>query len=281
MRALQGLEDTITVSFTHPLMLDHGWTFLPGDGVVPDTVNDKQYLYEIYQLADPDYTGRVTVPVLWDKQKRTIVNNESADIMRMFNSTFVELELQQTHTDYYPEEKRQDIDEINARIYDTVNNGVYKAGFAGSQTAYDEAVEALFDTLRWLETHLATHRFLLGAESTEADWRLLPTLLRFDAIYAVHFKCSHKRIIDYPYLWAYTRDLYQHPGIADTFNLQLTMQQYYGSHQRLNPRGLLPMPPELAFDAPHRRHLMHQSRAMQESEDTVVGPRIGAPDVNP
>lgn len=264
MRTLKGLESVISVSVVEPRMGERGWVFAEpassdciehsleslGDGT-GDQVNGKRALYEVYQLADPDYTGKVTVPVLWDKKTSQIVNNESADIVRIFNNRFDEQGA--TPGDYYPESRRDEIDELNSRIYNTVNNGVYRAGFAGSQSVYESAVDELFDTLDWLETRLATQRFLVGDQTTEADWRLLPTLLRFDAVYAVHFKCSRRRLVDYPNLWAYTRDLYQHPGIAETFRLQPTLTHYYCSHPALNPKELIAVPPALEFSARHSR----------------------------
>jgi putative glutathione S-transferase len=205
-RALKGLEAMVGLSVTHCLMGEHGWTFTPGDGVVPDSVNSVEFLYQLYARADPTYSGRVTVPVLWDKQRDTIVNNESADIIRMFNGAFDGLGARPG--DYYPPPLRADIDRVNARIYDTVNNGVYKAGFAGTQAAYEAAMAPVFKTLDWLEEHLPSRRFLIGDSPMEADWRLFTTLVRFDAVYHGHFKCNLRRLIDYPNVWAYTRELY-------------------------------------------------------------------------
>lgn len=246
-RELLGLQD-MGVSIVNPLMLDKGWSFAEGPGVVPDPCLNAQYLYEIYQAADRDYTGRVTVPVLWDKQSETIVSNESADIIRMFGQAFAPHGI-----DYYPENLREQIDELNQRIYVNVNNAVYRAGFASVQSAYDEAVQDLFETLDALEGRLARQRYLLGDSITEADWRFFPTLVRFDPVYAIHFKCSRRRLIDYPNLWAYTRDLYQQPGIARTMNIELTKLHYYGSHKSINPHGLIPATAPLEFDAPHHR----------------------------
>ena len=192
-----------------------------------------KYLYQIYTKAKPDYTGRVTVPVLWDKQTHTIVNNESAEIIRMFNSAFDGLGA--TSGDYYPEDRRDEIDAINDRIYHTVNNGVYKAGFATTQTAYEEAVEPLFETLEWLEQRLGTQRYLCGDRITEADWRLFTTLVRFDPVYFGHFKCNRKRIVDYPHLWGYVRELYQIPKVADTVHFDHIKRHYYQSHETVNP----------------------------------------------
>jgi putative glutathione S-transferase len=252
-RKLKGLEAMIGVSVVHWLMLENGWTFAPDpDGIVGDRLGAARYLHEVYVKADPNYTGRVTVPVLWDKQTNTIVNNESSEIIRMFNSAFDALGA--TPGDYYPQALRHDIDALNARIYDTLNNGVYKSGFATTQAAYEEAVAPLFATLDMLEARLGQSRYLLGERTTEADWRLLPTLLRFDAVYVGHFKCNRRRLVDYPNLWAYTRDLYQHPGIAETFNLAHAKAHYYQSHRSINPSGIVPVGPDLDFNAPCRRN---------------------------
>ncbi|MBR0934208.1 glutathione S-transferase family protein [Bradyrhizobium jicamae] len=245
MRALKGLENMITVSVVHWLMLEKGWTFADGPGVVPDTVNRADFLYQIYQEADPRYTGRVTVPVLWDKRTRAIVSNESSEIIRMLNSAFDAIGAKPG--DYYPEVLRGDIDTVNARIYDTLNNGVYKAGFATTQAAYEEAVAPLFDTLDWLENRIADRRFLFGDHLTEADIRLFTTLIRFDAVYAGHFKCNIRRIVDYPSLSSYTRDIYQWPGIAATVNFEHIKRHYYESHRSINPTGIVPAGPRLDF----------------------------------
>ena len=250
-RALKGLEDAISVSATHWLMGAQGWTFEPGPGVVPEAITGARYLYEVYLTADPRYTGRVTVPMLWDKQRRTIVSNESADIIRMFNSAFDRVGARDG--DYYPEDLRTDIDALNARIYDTVNNGVYKAGFATSQAAYEEAVRPLFDTLDWLDERLSGRRFLYGDGLTEADWRLFTTLVRFDPVYVGHFKCNIRRLVDYPNLWPYTRDLYQMPGIRATVDFAHIKGHYYQSHATINPTGIVPLGPEIDFDAPADR----------------------------
>lgn len=251
MRALKGLERLVPVSVVHWRMLERGWTFEEGEGVVPDPIHGARYLYEIYLAADPAYTGRVTTPVLWDTRHRTIVNNESAEIIRMFNSAFDHLGARAG--DYYPEALRGEIDALNERIYETVNNGVYKAGFASSQAAYEEALTPLFESLDWLEARLARQRYLCGARLTEADVRLLPTLLRFDLVYYAHFKCNLRRLADYPNLTAYTRDLYQAPGIAPTFNALHAKRHYYESHRRLNPSGIVPAGPEIDFSLPHAR----------------------------
>ncbi len=250
-RALKGLEDMISVSTVHWYMADKGWTFQAGDGVVPDNVNNADYMYQIYTAAMPDYSGRVTVPVIWDKQKNTIVTNESPEIIRMFNSAFDGIGAKEG--DYYPQHLRDEIDALNDRIYDTVNNGVYKAGFATTQEAYKEAVEPLFDTLDWLDQCLSTQRYLTGNTITEADWRLFTTLVRFDPVYVGHFKCNIKRIVDYENLSGYVRDLYQQPGIASTVNMEHIKNHYYASHETVNPSRVIPMGPAIDFTLPHDR----------------------------
>ena len=253
-RALKGLEEMISVSVVNAFMGDKGWTFKDGDNVVPDTINNKKYLYEIYLEAQPDYTGRVTVPILWDKERKTIVSNESSEIIRMFNSAFDNVGAKQG--DYYPKSRRHQIDELNDLIYPSVNNGVYRAGFATTEKAYEEAVADVFKALDFLENHLKSRRYLVGSQTTEADWRLLTTLLRFDAVYYGHFKCNLRRIIDYPNLWGYTRDLYQFPGIASTVNFDSIKQHYYGSHESINPTRIVPVGPMIDFTQPHTRHLL-------------------------
>ncbi|HTR16945.1 MAG TPA: glutathione S-transferase family protein [Acetobacteraceae bacterium] len=248
LRALKGLAPMIGVSVTHWLMADEGWTFAPGEGVVPDTVNGVTRLHELYTRADPAYTGRVTVPVLWDKERRTIVSNESADIIRMFSSAFDRVGAHPG--DYYPAPLRPKIDALNTRIYDTVNNGVYKAGFATTQAAYEAAVFPLFETLNWLEQRLSSRALLCGDVLTEADIRLFTTLVRFDAVYHGHFKCNLRRLTDYPHLWSFTRALYQHPGVRETVNFTHIKRHYYQSHRTINPSGIVPVGPELDFDAP-------------------------------
>ena len=248
---LKGLQEMISVSVVNALMGDEGWTFEPGPGVVPDTLNHSSRLYEIYQLAQPDYTGRVTVPVLWDKQQKTIVSNESSEIIRMLNSAFDPLGA--IPGDYYPINLRQQIDELNNWIYDSVNNGVYKAGFATTQQAYEEAVTSLFEALDQLEQRLSRQRYLTGSQITEADWRLFTTLIRFDAVYVGHFKCNLKRIEDYPELSNYVRDLYQQPGIADTVEMDYIKSHYYGSHETINPSRVVPAGPLQDFNRPHNR----------------------------
>ena len=251
-RKLKGLEALIDVSVVHWLMAEEGWTFAPDpQGIVGDRANGASRLYEVYLKADPLYSGRVTVPVLWDRLDKTIVNNESAEIIRMFNSAFDAVGA--APGDYCPGALRSQIDALNTRVYDTVNNGVYKAGFAGTQSAYEEAVVPLFETLDWLDERLSGRRYLLGEASSEADWRLFPTLMRFDSIYYGHFKCNRRRLVDYPALWPYTRDLYQHPGIGETVNLAHAKAHYYQSHRTLNPSGIVPIGPDIDFAAPSGR----------------------------
>ncbi len=251
VRALKGLEDIVSVSMTHWLVEQQGWTFEPGEGVVPDTLYGSLYLHELYARADAAYDGRVTVPVLWDQHTQTIVNNESADIIRMLGSAFDLIGA--GPGDFYPEPLRADIDQVNQRVYDTLNNGVYRAGFATTQAAYEDAVFPLFETLDWLEDRLSRSRYLVGNTLTEADIRLFTTLVRFDAVYYSHFKCNIRRIIDYPNLWAYTRDIYQHPGIVPTVNFHHIKGHYFGSHRQINPTGIVPVGPALDFDVPSGR----------------------------
>jgi putative glutathione S-transferase len=250
-RHIKGLEDMISLSVVHWTMGHQGWTFEPGAGVIADPIHDAHYFHEVYTGADPEYSGRVTVPVLWDKQTETIVSNESSEIIRMFNNAFDQVGA--LPGDYYPEELREEIDEINARIYSNVNNGVYKAGFATTQEAYEEAVFPLFETLDWLEQRFSQRRYLMGDRLTEADWRLFTTLVRFDPVYVGHFKCNIRRLADYPNLWAYTRDLYQHEGVAETINMHHIKDHYYGSHETINPTGVVPVGPELNLNEPHGR----------------------------
>jgi putative glutathione S-transferase len=250
-RALKGLEDAITVSVVHWLMGADGWTFDEGPGATGDELNGKAYLREIYTLAQPDYSGRVTVPVLWDKKRRTIVSNESAEIIRMLNGAFGDLG--NAAIDFYPDDLRAEIDEVNDLVYRTVNNGVYRAGFASTQEAYEEAFEALFATLDRLEDRLSRQRYLTGERLTEADWRLFTTLLRFDPVYVGHFKCNRNRLVDFPNLWSFTRELYQIPGVAPTVNLEHIKRHYYESHLAVNPSGIVPKGPEIDFTQPHDR----------------------------
>ncbi|MGB0687065.1 MAG: glutathione S-transferase family protein [Paracoccaceae bacterium] len=251
VRALKGLEKMISVSVVHWYMAENGWTFDVGDGVVPDTVNGAQFLHQVYTKAKPDYSGRVTVPVLWDKHTKTIVSNESPEIIRMFNAAFDEVGAVQG--DYYPEHLRSEIDALNDRIYTTVNNGVYRCGFATTQAAYEEAITPLFDTLDWLEDILSRKRYLTGGQITEADWRLFTTLIRFDPVYVGHFKCNIRRIADYPNLSNYLRDLYQQPGIARTVNMEHIKRHYYESHTSINPSRVVPLGPDIDFSIPHNR----------------------------
>ncbi|WP_321890238.1 glutathione S-transferase family protein [Paraburkholderia bannensis] len=251
LRTLKGLESMISVSTVHWLMLEHGWTFMPGLGVTPDPIHGARFLHQVYTAADADYTGRVTVPILWDKHSGTIVSNESSEIIRMLNSAFDNIGA--LPGDYYPDTLRDEIDAINARVYDTVNNGVYKAGFATTQEAHEEAVTPLFETLDGLEECLASQRFLTGDALTEADIRLFTTLIRFDAVYHGHFKCNIRRIADYPNLLAYTRDIYQWPGIAATVNFEHIKRHYYESHRSINPFGIVPLGPVTDFTLPAGR----------------------------
>ncbi len=250
-RKLKGLEEIIPVSVVHWFMGEEGWTFEPGPGATGDAVNGATRMHQVYTKADPTYTGRVTVPVLWDKERQTIVSNESSEIIRMFNSAFDGLT--GSTLDFYPEALREEIDAINQPIYDTVNNGVYKCGFATSQEAYEEAFDALFATLDDLEERLSRQRYLAGDRITEADWRLFTTLLRFDPVYHGHFKCNRQRISDYPNLWNYTRELYQVPGVAETVDLHHIKHHYYASHETINPTRIVPKGPAIDFALPHDR----------------------------
>lgn len=250
-RKLKGLENAISISVVSPDMMQDGWTFNKDEGSTGDTLNGKSKLSEIYVLADPKYTGRVSVPVLWDKQKKTIVNNESSEIIRMLNTAFDAHT--NVHTDYYPQALRGEIDRLNDLIYPNINNGVYRAGFATSQAAYEEAFRNLFDTLDELEQILSRQRYLTGDAITEADWRLFPTLIRFDAVYYSHFKCNWRHIYEYPNLSNYVRDLYQVPGVAETVSLEQIKRHYYFSQRQVNPTGIVPVGPQLDFSAPHDR----------------------------
>jgi putative glutathione S-transferase len=251
MRALKGLRDIIPVSVTHWLMLEHGWTFAPGAGVVPDPLYNSRFVYDLYARAVEDYSGRASVPILWDQHTQSIVNNESADIIRMLGSAFDHAGARPG--DFYPSPLRAEIDEINQRVYDTVNNGVYKAGFATTQPAYEAAIGPLFGTLDWLDDRLSQSRYLCGDTMTEADIRLFTTLVRFDSVYHGHFKCNIRRIVDYRNLWAYTRDIFQIPGIAETVDFDHIKRHYYMSHRRINPTGIVPAGPALDFEAPADR----------------------------
>jgi putative glutathione S-transferase len=232
-------------------MAENGWTFAPGEGVVPDSVNGVSCVHQLYAKADPSYSGRATVPMLWDKKQRTIVNNESSEIIRMLNTEFNAFT--NDHTDYYPQALRPQIDEINKLTYEKINNGVYRSGFAKTQAAYEEACRALFDALDKCEAILSRQRYLVGDRITEADWRLFPTLVRFDPVYNGHFKCNIRRLADYPNLSNYTRELYQVPGIAETIDIQGIKAGYYGGMPQVNPTGIVPLGPEVNFAAPHDR----------------------------
>ncbi|WP_238371598.1 glutathione S-transferase family protein [Heliomarina baculiformis] len=251
-RKLKQLEDHIDISVVHPDMLEKGWTFSTD---FPGATGDKQfgldYLHEVYIKAVPDVNGRATVPVLWDKKTGQIVSNESSEIIRMFNSAFNEVT--GNTDDYWPEDLREAIEPVNDRIYNTVNNGVYKAGFATTQEAYDKPVHELFDSLDWLEERLSENRYLMGDKITEADWRLFPTLIRFDPVYHLHFKCNRRRVTDYPNLWAYTRELYQWPGVSDTVVFDHFVRHYHYSHDTINPNRIIPINPVLDYNEPHGR----------------------------
>ncbi len=251
-RALKGLEDIISVSVVHPLMPEESWIFADYPGATEDMVNGCQTLQALYQIADAEFNGVVSVPVLWDKKRRTIVNNESSEIIRMFNSVFNQWG--RADVDFYPEALRDEIDAINKTVYDNINNGVYRAGFAKTQEAYEQAYENLFATLDEIEQRLSKQRYLIADSITEADWRLFPTLVRFDPVYVGHFKCNKKRILDYPNLWAYTRELYQYSGVAQTVNLDHIKLHYYGSHRMINPTGIVPKGPEIDFNQAHERN---------------------------
>lgn len=251
-RALKGLEEHIGVSVVHPDMLGDGWSFARDfQGATGDMLYDLPFVRDIYIKAEPNVSGRVTVPILWDKTRETIVSNESSEIIRMFNSAFDVIT--GNTVDYWPENRREAMEPVNARIYDTFNNGVYKCGFATTQRAYDAAVGPLFDTLDWLEALLGEQRFVMGEQLSEVDWRLFTTLVRFDAVYHGHFKCNRRRIMDYPNLWAYTRALYQVPGVVATVRMDHITQHYHYSHDTINPHRIVPIGPDLDFSAPHGR----------------------------
>src|ERR1700722_9285441 len=244
--ALKRLEEVVSISMVDPLMLEGGWRFTE-----PDPITGAQFVHQLYTLANPHYTGRVSVPVLWDKKTGTIVSNESSDIIRMFNSAFAAFT--DDRADYYPAALRAGIDTVNARVYDTLNNGVYRCGLATAQAVYDATVSEMFATLNWLEARLANSRYLMGDNPTEADWRLFPTLMRFDAVYYALFKCNIRHVYEYPALWSYTRALYQIPGIAATCDVDEYKLHYYGSLFMVNPSGVVPQGPRLDFTAPHGR----------------------------
>ena len=250
-RSLKSLDDIIQVSIVHPFMLDKGWVFDNWNEETGDSLYGYDCLHQLYTRADPNYSGRVTVPVLWDSKRETIVSNESSEIIRMLNSAFVNFT--QNKTDYYPEVLRDEIDLINTRIYETLNNGVYRCGFSTTQKAYEASFTQLFDCLEELELRLSKHRYLIGNRITEADWRLFTTLIRFDAVYYSHFKTNLSRICDYPELYSYTCDLYQHAGIKQTVNFEHIKQHYYYSHETINPTRIVPEGPKYNFDEPHHR----------------------------
>jgi putative glutathione S-transferase len=253
-RKLKRLEEVISISCVRPRRSDQGWIFDADDAAYRDDLFAKSALHEIYTEATPDYTGRVTVPVLWDKQRHTMVSNESAEVIRMLNDAFAGLA--DETPDYYPLDQRAEIDALNERIYRHINNGVYRAGFARSQAAYEEAVVPLFETLDMLDERLADRRYLMGARQTEADWRLFPTLARFDVAYVGAFKCNLRRIADYENLWPYARDLYQTPGVAGTVRHDIYKQGYYSQSELRNPKGIIPLGPAIDFSTPHgRAHL--------------------------
>ncbi|MCF2907151.1 glutathione S-transferase family protein [Pseudoalteromonas sp. DL2-H2.2] len=250
-RKLKQLEAHIDVSVVSPDMLEHGWTFDKATGSSGDALFEQSYMHQLYTRNKADYSGRVTVPVLWDKHTQRIVSNESSEIIRMFNSAFNELT--GNTDDYYPEALRQDIDDINEFVYHKINNGVYKAGFATEQAAYEEAVQALFDALEQLEQRLSTQRYLVGDKLTEADWRLFTTLIRFDSVYHGHFKCNLKQIEDYPNLAGYIRELYQWPNVAETVDFYHIKRHYYFSHTMINPTQVVPVGPDIDYTQPHNR----------------------------
>ncbi len=260
MRKLKGLEDAVGMTVVDPIRDDRGWAFRNGPGYSEDTVNGFQFLREAYRATDPDYNARVTVPVLWDKKTRRIVSNADDDIMRMFNSEFNAFA--KSKVDYYPEPLRAMIDEINDFVYPNINDGVYKAGFATTQGTYEREARALFNALDRIEERLRTNRYLAGNQITEADWRLFTTLIRFDAVYYVHFKCNIRRIIDYPMLYGYLRELYQHEGIAETVNFDHIKRHYYITHTDINPTGIVPVGPELDLNSPHGRDMVSRQAGM-------------------
>ena len=251
LRTLKKLEDVISFSVVHHFMGENGWTFLAEDGATGDALYGSDFLHQIYTRANPAYSGRVTVPVLWDKQRQTIVSNESAEIIRMLNSAFDEWG--DATRDFYPKPLRAGIDAVNELVYPAINNGVYRAGFATTQAAYEEAFDELFAALDEMELRLSRGRYLLGDRMTEADWRLFTTLVRFDPVYVGHFKCNLRRIADYPNLSNYQRDLYQTPGVAETVNMHHIKSHYYGSHATINPTRIVPKGPDLDYSAPHDR----------------------------
>jgi putative glutathione S-transferase len=255
VRKLLGLESVISLSVVDPVRDERGWAFREGAGHGPDPVNGFQFLSEAYHITQPDFAGRYTVPCLWDRVTKRLVSNNFADITIDFETQFGEYHAANA-PDLYPTQLRAEIDAINAVIYEDVNDGVYKAGFATTQAAYEAAVTALFARLDWLEERLSAQRFLVGDQMTESDIRLFPTLVRFDAVYFCHFKCNLRRVVDYPNLWGYARDIYQHPGVADTINFDHIKRHYYMTHDQLNPTHIIPMGPLVDWAAPHGRHLL-------------------------
>ena len=253
-RKLKGLEDAISLSIVDPYMGANGWEFKDRDGGTSDPIIDAKYLWQVYVAAMSDYSGRVTVPVLWDKKTNTVVSNESSEIIRMFNSAFEGIA--KPGPDFYPEALRKDIDEINDLVYNNINNGVYKAGFATTQDAYEEHVGDLFKALDTVEERLTSHRYLVGDTLTEADWRLFTTLVRFDPVYVGHFKCNIRRIEDYPAVSGYLRELYQTKGVAETVNMDHIKRHYYTSHDTINPTGIVPVGPDIDLLSPHGRDRM-------------------------
>ena len=253
MRKLKGLEDVIGLSAVGSFMGDDGWAFYDEPGVIPDSINGAYYLREIYTKANSEYTGRVTTPVLWDKKRETIVNNESREIIRMLDHEFDAIEGVRADLDFCPEGQRAEIDRTIDKIYEPINNGVYKSGFATTQEAYEEAVIGLFEALGHWESVLSERRYLCGDRITEADWCMFPTLLRFDPVYYGHFKCNLRRVVDYPNLWGYLKDLYQQPGVGETVNLSHIKRHYYRSHRSINPTGIVPKGPLLNYNEPHDR----------------------------
>ncbi len=251
MRSLKDLQPHIGVSVVSPIMLEHGWTYNTDEGSTGDALADREFHYQLYTAAKSNYTGRSTVPVLWDKQRATIASNESADIIRMFNSAFNQIT--GNDRDFYPGNMRSDIDAWNERIYPAINNGVYRAGFATSQAAYDEAYQEVFAELDHIDAHLADNRYLLGEVLTEADIRLFTTLIRFDAVYHGHFKCNRQRLEDYRHLPGYVRDIYQLPGVAETVDFHHIKTHYYASHRGINPTGIVPLGPDIDYHSPHHR----------------------------
>lgn len=259
MRKLKGLEDVISLSVVGAVIDQNSWEFTDEPGAIPDTVNGKNYLWEVYLEADENYSGRVTVPVLWDKETATIVNNESREIIRMFDTQFEDFA--KSDVNFYPSDLQEAVDNTIDAIYQPINNGVYRAGFATSQAAYEEGVTELFDALDHWEKVLEGQRYLCGDRITEADWCMFTTLLRFDAVYYVHFKCNLRRIVDYPNLWNYLKDLYQQPGVKETCNLDHIKRHYYKSHPKVNPTRIVPKGPLIDFDAPHNREQRSQTPA--------------------